>query len=140
MWGRSPPVTLYRHQFWELCNKDIPGTALPVCLSNTLYIDYYYLETFLILPQVVLLLTYAFFFYVKASAVVDLEEEDDDLFQSARLEPEMSKFVGNTNGFSSRCTKKPYGTYYFTSFSCYHFAVLLSLYTLFFSHCALKRY
>jgi len=39
---------------------------------------------------------------IKASAVVDLEEEDDDLFQSARLEPEMSKFVGNTNGFSSR--------------------------------------
>jgi hypothetical protein len=70
--------------------------------------------------------------------VVDLEEEDDDLFQSARLEPEMSKFVGNTNGFSSRCTNKSI-TYYFTRLSCYHFAVLLSLYTYFFSHCALKR-
>ncbi len=71
---------------------------------------------------------------------MDLEEEDDDLFQSARLEPEMSKFVGNTNGFSSRCTKKPYLFRYFTSFSCYHFAVLLSLYCTHFvlSHCALK--
>jgi hypothetical protein len=31
---------------------------------------------------------------------VDLDDDDDDLFQSARLEPEMSKFVG-TNGFST---------------------------------------
>ncbi len=76
-----------------------------------LYIDYYYLETVPILVQFVILLTLSFF-YLKASAVVDLEEEDDDLFQSARLEPEMSKFVGNTNGFSSRCTKKPYLLFY----------------------------
>jgi hypothetical protein len=87
-------------------------------IPYTLYINYYYLETVLILAQFVLLLTLSFF-YLKASAVVDLEEEDDDLFQSARLEPEMSKFVGNTNGFSSRCTNKSL-TYYFTSFSCYH--------------------
>jgi hypothetical protein len=31
---------------------------------------------------------------------VDLDDDDDDLFQSARLEPEMSKFAG-TNGFST---------------------------------------
>jgi hypothetical protein len=64
--------------------------------------------------------------------MVDLEEEDDDLFQSARLEPEMSKFVGNTNGFSSRCTKKSL-TYYFARANCYLFAVLLSVYTFIFT-------
>jgi hypothetical protein len=70
--------------------------------------------------------------------VVDLEEEDDDLFQSARLEPEMSKFVGNTNGFSSRCTKKPYLLFY--KFQLLSFCgIVITVHTFFLALCVKKK-
>lgn len=43
---------------------------------------------------------------MKGGAVAELDEDDDDdLFRSARLEPEMSKFAG-TNGFSNRAVSE----------------------------------